>query len=204
MFKTTTFFLLAFVSTTFATASPIILTAELSGDLVVPSVISSSSGTATFTLHDGPTPTLDYFIQLDGLDLDSSQTVDVNDNITGVHVHVAPPGANGPLIFGILSPQDDADDLVVDPVAGTISGTWDSADNALAPGLLTDHISNLLNGHVYLQVHTVQFPSPSAELRGQLTTVPEPTSIAAWILAGAAALGFFRRSGQRPKFKAAN
>lgn len=65
---------------------------------------------------------------------------------TAMHIHVAPPGANGPIAFDFG-----------DPTSGSVQETW-----MMTP---TD-VANLLAGDLYVNVH----PSgrPAGELRGQV------------------------------------
>ena len=188
------FALLTLLANFQAHAGVFFLSADLQGENVVPPAATSASGFANFTLTDGPSPTLDYFIQLNGVDLDGLQTPDPGDDVTGIHLHLGAPGETGPLIYGMIGPQHDLDDAVFDPVAGTVSGTWDDADIfGVLP--LSTYVEDLLNGQTYLQVHTVDFQSPAAELRGQLVTVPEARSSTMWTALGAlcAAMVFFTR-----------
>lgn len=90
--------------------------------------------------------------------------------VTAAHIHQAPPGVAGPVIF---------------PLTGAPGGmTYVSVDNfSLTPaqGL------TLTTGGYYVNVHSQAFPG--GEIRGQLaaTAVPEPATMIA-LVAGAAAL----------------
>lgn len=147
------------------------------GSQVVPATASTASALISAELRATPTgPELDYFIQLIGLDLDGLQTPgDPLDDVTAVHWHRAPAGSTGPHtlnLFGV--PSADDPDLVVDPVAGTLTGTWDDSDekvNPLAPltgstVTLTDALAELLSCGLYVQIHTVAVGS--GEIRGQV------------------------------------
>lgn len=63
---------------------------------------SSASGTATLTLTDDESQ-LEYEITVVGPDLDGAQTRDPGDDVTELHIHNAPAGNNGALIFGLIS-----------------------------------------------------------------------------------------------------
>jgi hypothetical protein len=125
---------------------------------------SAATGTATLALNtsaDG----LSYTITLVGLDLDGAQTLDPSDDVTALHFHNAPPGANGGVVFGLIAPNHDTDDLVIDPAAGTLTGIWENTD--VNP--LIDQLAALDAGNLYLNVHTTSFPG--GEIRGQVLPV---------------------------------
>jgi len=127
---------------------------------------SAATGTATLTLNAAQNA-LTYSITLVGLDLDGLQTpMDASDDIVAMHFHNAPAGVNGPVVFGLISPNHDVDDLVIDPVAGTLTGTWENTD--VNP--LSGQLANLLAGDLYLNVHTTTFAG--GEIRGQVLPVP--------------------------------
>jgi len=148
-------------------------TATLSGSEEVPSVSTSASGTATFELNEAQTQ-LTISASLSGLDLDGLQTSgDSNDDVTGAHIHRGVLGENGPIIFGMINPDDDLNgDLVVDPVAGTIVSAWDSDEGNVTT--LTAELTNLLNNGLYLNVHSSQ--QPSGEIRGQILCQAIPSA----------------------------
>lgn len=160
---------------------------------------SAATGTATLTLNAAG-DTLTYSIQINGLDLDGAQTADLGDNVTAMHFHNAPPAVNGPVVFGLITPDHDpGPDPVIVPAAGTLTGAWDNGDT----NPLSGQLANLLAGNLYLNVHTTTVPG--GEIRGQVVPVPPsvvevPTlggigfAALALLLAGA---GFFalRRRG---------
>ena len=145
-----------------------------------------SSGVGVFFLNDDNplSPTLSYDVQLFGLDLNGLQTPgDANDNVTRTHFHTAAFGINGGIVFGQIdgsaSLRNDLDDLIVDPVAGTIKGVWDNAEGngttlaAQLTNFLTLDANN--RSRIYFNVHTADHGG--GEVRGQLTYVPEPLSL---------------------------
>ena len=138
--------------------------------VVVGGTGSLATGTAVLTLNAAQ-DALSYSITLIGLDLDGLQTpMDATDNVTAMHFHAAPAGSNGGVVFGLISPNHDVDDLVIDPVAGTLTGIWEETD--VNP--LSGQLPNLMVGNLYLNVHTTSFPG--GEIRGQvLVAAPIPT-----------------------------
>ena len=165
--------------------------ADLEGSQVVPSTPSNAGGFATFTLNDERTA-LEYFIQLEGLALKSDILEQTQpQDVTKIHFHVAPAGANGPHVLNIFGlPSEDDDNLVVDFAAGVLSGSWDDGDvvdlngNGLADHNeskpLTAFLDELFASQLYVQVHTVEFGTSTGfpgELRGQISAVSEPSTV---------------------------
>ena len=142
----------------------------LDGSQEVPPNPSLASGEATLILNAAE-DALTYTITISGLDLDGNQTpMDASDDVTGMHIHFAPAGANGGVVFGLINPGHDVDDIIVDPVAGTVSGIWENTD--VNP--LSAQLANLKAGNLYLNVHTVTYPG--GEIRAQITGgAPIPT-----------------------------
>lgn len=166
-----------------AKASLIYFDALLSGNQEVPSVTTSAVGSGMFIL-DTVAMSLDYDISIIGLDLDGSQSQDVADDVTGIHFHSAPSGANGAMAFGVLNPNHDLDDRLIDPILGTITGTWDGVEGLTT---LSDNIAQLMANSFYINVHTLA--SPAGEIRGQIIArqqIPEPNIL--WLLAFAVLL----------------
>ncbi len=140
--------------------------ANLSGDQEVPPVTSLASGSAELTLNDAQTE-LEILISIVGLDLDGNQTPGGDgDNVVAAHIHRAPAGDNGDVVFGFISPNNDLNnDLVIDAAAGTIFSIWDLGEGNNTT--LADELPNLLNEGLYINIHTPSFPG--GELRGQIS-----------------------------------
>jgi hypothetical protein len=164
--------------------------AHLSGDQEVPPVDSSASGIATLVLNETQEQ-LAINVQLFGLDLDGNQTPGTDqDDVTLFHIHRAPADINGGVVFGFIGPNSDLNgDLVIDPVAGTVSSIWDL--NEGNGTTLADELPHLFNEGLYLNVHTVA--NPSGEIRGQI--VPEPASCLL-LLVAAGLIGFVRHRNE--------
>ena len=189
-------------------AAATLFTAELDGFQVVSpdfpdGIPTEASGFATFELNEAQTE-LTYFIDLDGVNLKPNQSdrTDPSD-VTKIHIHVGEFGGNGPHTLNIFGlPSEDDADLVVDFENDTLQGTWDDGDafNPVTGELfdptvggttkqLSSFVDELLADGLYLQVHTVEFDSPTVpgELRGQITaaSVPEPsTAVGMLLIAG--------------------
>lgn len=163
----------------------------------VPATGSSASGTGIFTLNEAETE-LAYTLSLSDVDLKADNRTAPTD-VNKIHIHVAPPGENGPHTLNIFGlPAEEDDDLVVDYAANTLSGVWDDGDATDTNGNgiidkndtkpLTNFIDALKAGDLYVQVHTNRFDVPvgsPGELRGQIlaadnspaATTPEPLGL---------------------------
>ncbi|OPZ95927.1 MAG: CHRD domain protein [Planctomycetes bacterium ADurb.Bin412] len=164
--------------------------ASLDGSQEVGPTNSTATGTATFVLNAAQDRlTIDLTIM--GLDLDGLQTPGITaDNVTGLHIHRAPAGINGGVVFGMIGINNDTNgDLIIDPAAGTIFSAWDLAEGNATT--LAAELPNLLAEGLYINVHTTAFPG--GEIRGQI--VPEPAALGL-LAAGGLALLRKRRSIQ--------
>ena len=174
-----------------------LFSASFSGEQENPPVTSSASGTAQLSLNDAM-DRLEMNIQLFGLDLDGNQTPgDPNDDVVALHIHRAPVGINGPVVFGLISPNSDTSvppDLMIDPVAGTLFSAWDLAEGNNTT--LADELVNLFSSGLYFNVHTPG--NSSGEIRGQIVPIPEPsanmTALGLALFLGSAGLKALRQS----------
>ncbi len=116
--------------------------AALAGDQEVPPVSTIASGEGNFRLDYGRN-VLHYHVAV-------SDIV----NVTASHIHQAPVGVNGPVVFPLF----------------TGSGTFDPS-NPVGSGvdLNAANLVDLLTGYYYVNVHTTG--NPGGEIRGQIDMV---------------------------------
>lgn len=116
--------------------------ANLAGSDEVPPNASTKTGLGEVTLHgDGS-----------NLHIDLTASGFASGAITASHIHQAPPGVNGPIVFGISGPFNSR-------VAKDFSPT-------------PAQVSDLIAGVYYVNIHSATFPG--GEIRGQL--IGDPTA----------------------------
>jgi hypothetical protein len=163
-----------------------------------------SFGTATFTLNDAMTA-MTFTATIFNIDVTGTQTADPNDNLIAAHIHAAPdvtPTTNGPVVWGFFgmpfndnNPPDEVMTPFATGVGGTFSGKWDAPEGNATT--LTAQLPNILGGHSYINFHTNQFPG--GEMRGNITVVPEPSTVVLLSIgAVGVAVGLRRRVRPRP------
>ena len=141
--------------------------AAADGAQEVPPVTTSASGSGSLRLNKAQDE-LNFEFSESGLDLTGSETCDPGDDVTGLHIHRAPAGSNGAVVFGVISPSSDSDGDTV--IAGSsASGQWDAGEGNGTT--LTAELSNLLSDGLYVNFHTAAFPS--GEIRGQITRLDD-------------------------------
>lgn len=154
-------------------ASPLLTTA---GD---PRPISF--GKATFVLNDAM-DALTFTATVFNIDVTGTQTADTNDNLVAAHIHASDnPFPTAPVVWGFFGmPFNDTTptDTVLTPfatgVGGVFTSKWDLPEGN-GGTTLAEQLPRILSGRSYLNFHTMQFPR--GEIRGQLTVVPEPSTM---------------------------
>ena len=123
---------------------------HLDGDTEVPANASLGTGQAIFKLSP------------DGTSLDYKLIVANLDNPVAAHIHIGPPGVNGPVVVLLFSGP---------PGTGTANGviaegtvTAANLTGPLAGQPFSALVAALNSGNAYVNVHTTQFPA--GEIRG--------------------------------------
>lgn len=182
---------------------------------------SQSTATATADLvlttddTDPTATTLSYDILFNGLDVEPSDSNNLLDDITAIHIHdttvcvnatLCGDGSGGQIpgstagtrhVLNVLGvPRNDDADMQVFPVDERVTGLWDASDaNNLMPApsqSIADPaiLDLLMTGKLAVMVHTNLVSS--GEIGGFILPIPEP-STAALLIAGCVGLLARRR-----------
>lgn len=132
--------------------------ASLSGSQEVadPPVETAARGQSTFRLS------------ADGTELHYRVIVANIDNVNMAHIHLAPAGANGPVVAW-LYPAGPPPILIEGRTNGILATGVITSESLRGPLLnqsLDDLVAELRAGNAYVNVHTTQFPA--GEIRGQI------------------------------------
>lgn len=133
------------------------LQATMTGSQEVPPVSTNASG-VLFGSYDDVAKTINLAITVNGI---------AQSDLTASHIHRAPAGANGPVIFTIGGGSSYAV-LGSQLIKVIVGAPFPAAEEA-----------NLLSGNTYINIHTTAYPG--GEIRGQITAlpvVPEPATMA--------------------------
>jgi hypothetical protein len=140
------------------------LEASLAGGEEVPARLTGASGEAKFKLNN------------DGSELRYELEVEDITNVVQAHIHIGPPGVNGPIVVFLYGPVAPGGGPIEGRIArGTI--TADDLINTLAGHPLSDLLAEIRAGNAYVNVHTndgIDPPTtgpgdfPGGEIRGQV------------------------------------
>jgi hypothetical protein len=130
--------------------------APLSGSEEVAPVETHARGQAIFQLSS------------DGTELHYRLIVANIENVTQAHIHIAPAGANGPVVAWLypLAPPAQLIPGRSDGILATGVITADDLVGLLAGASLEVLLDHLRAGNAYVNVHTSQYPA--GEIRGQI------------------------------------
>lgn len=109
-----------------------------------------------------------FRLSRDGSTLEYRLIVANIQNVTMAHIHLAPAGANGPVVVW-LYPDGPPAQLLPGRSSGVLAtGTIQAADlvGLLAGASLDELIDELRAGNAYVNVHTTAYPA--GEVRGQI------------------------------------
>jgi CHRD domain-containing protein len=147
------------------------LSANLTGAQEVPPVTTTSAtGTATLDINDDRTQ----------IDFTLNVSTALSGNIREAHIHIGPPGVNGPIVLdfcttSLVTPPANVPTPPTCPTPPfTLSGTLTAANlRTITPAIqgagvntFADAVTQILNGNAYANVHTTTFTG--GEIRGQL------------------------------------
>lgn len=147
-------FAIQFLAAASVFSEPLNFRAHLSGAEQNPTIDTLARGEAIFQLS------------ADGTELNFKVVVAKIEDVVGVHIHLAPPGQNGPIVLPLLG-----NPFIPDPgvtVNGIlVEGTAMAADvSGPLAGDLNALVAAMQAGDTYVNVHTVAFRP--GEIRGQI------------------------------------
>ena len=158
---------------------------------------TEASGNSSLTLNETGN-NLTYTLTVRGLDFGANGWIqggaqtpdDITDDVTRLHIHNAPAGQNGDVVFSLLDSvtpelgnvldiqgnQDDDLELTLNSDGSvTLTGVWEGTDPA--SNNLSEFVSDIRDGEagedldLYWNVHTEEFPAGA--IRGQLAIKDE-------------------------------
>ncbi|MEX2582023.1 MAG: CHRD domain-containing protein [Gemmatimonadota bacterium] len=132
--------------------------ATLTGAAEVPPKTTTASGGAEF-VHDISAAELEFVL-----------TVDDIENVRAAHIHLAQPGANGPVIAFLFSSDNP---VTVSTPTVLSTGFIRDADVLTVEGFdgtFASLMAQIRAGNTYVNVHTTQ--NPGGEVRGQIGAAP--------------------------------
>ncbi len=154
--KSAILFGLAFLLVPLLNAQTTKFTATLSGSEAVPAVDTPAHGAATFTLSKS------------GKSLTYTLSVSDIENVTMAHIHIGPPGKEGPVAVW-LYPSKPPAVTKEGKFSGVLAKGTIMAANLAGPlkgKTIADLVSDIKDGNAYVNVHTKAHPG--GEIRGQI------------------------------------
>jgi len=143
----------------------------------VPANNSNAAGAAQL-LYDTVTQTYDLDLVVFGIEL--ADLMGVGPNASPLHIHLASPGVNGPIVIDVGFVGTFFNDglgirmIVNDAPFGGVQGGINSNTAANEAAFFA--------GNLYLNVHTTSFPG--GQIRGQIVPVPAPGALTLLGIAG--------------------
>lgn len=132
---------------------------NLSGAQEVPANASPAAGSMQITIDD-----------VAGLISYSFAGFNLQGSFTMAHIHAAPAGANGPVVYDLVAPADYSGPVSFGSILIPNSWALLGQNETLATGLAA--AINAAPWNYYVNIHTTAFPG--GEIRGQLAPIPEP------------------------------
>ena len=132
------------------------LTIRLTGDEVVPSVLTTSVGTAIFK----------FVVGASGFSVQYEVDVTNATDVIAADIHLGAKGANGPVIVPLFAGPAKSGAFSGVLITGTI--TQANLAGSMAGKTLQDLAGAVLSGQTYVDVDTMKHPT--GEIRGQITT----------------------------------
>ena len=178
-------------------ADPVRITSNLDGSQEVTGGDSDARGTSVLTLNDAG-DSLEYSLTVSGLDFGANGLVaggaqtpdDTSDDVTRLHIHNAPRGENGGVVFSLfdtVAPElgnqlniqgnqdEDLNVTLNENGSVTLAGIWEETDSANND--LSEFVAEIRDTQqsedldLYFNVHTEEFPGGA--IRGQLVVGDE-------------------------------
>ena len=178
-------------------ADPVRITSNLDGSQEVTGGDGDASGTSVLTLNDTG-DALEYSLTVSGLDFGANDLVaggaqtpdDTSDDVTRLHIHNAPRGENGGVVFSLfdtVAPElgnqlniqgnqdEDLNVTLNENGSVTLAGIWEETDSANND--LSEFVAEIRDTQenedldLYFNVHTEEFPGGA--IRGQLVVGDE-------------------------------
>lgn len=157
LFIMVTVILMLLASAVMAQAAPRALTAHLSGDQEVPAVETRATGQTVLK------------VARDGESIGYKLIVANIEDVTMAHLHLAPAGANGPVVTWLYPEDGPPPELIEGRSDGILARGTISEDDLVGP-LAGEDLDTLLeeiaDGQIYVNVHTLA--NPGGEVRGQV------------------------------------